>query len=198
MNRRAREWAAEDGVSLIELLLVMALVAVVTAMAVPLTARSVDDARVRSAAGFMAGRLRAARQQAVAASRNVALVFDRAGAEWVFRLCSDGNGNGVRRADIAGGQDQCAPAARVSSLFPTVALGLDAALPAIEAEPGTEDGVRFGPSDIASCSPLGTCSPGTLYLKGSHGPQYAVRVAGMTGRTRVLRYDAGRRQWGTP
>ena len=198
MTYRARGWTADDGVSLIELLLVVALVVTTTVMAVPLTARAIDDSRVRSAAGFLAGRLRAARQQAVAGNRSVALVFDRVGPRWVFRLCSDGNDNGVRRADIAGGHDVCIGTTQVSDLFPGTGFGLDHGLPAIDDPGGNEDGVRFGASDIASCSPLGTCSPGTLYVRGARGPQYAVRVAGMTGRTRVLSYDTGRRQWVTP
>jgi type II secretory pathway pseudopilin PulG len=198
MTVRAREWAAEDGVSLLELLLVLTMVVTTTVMAVPLTARAIDDSRVRSAAGFLAGRLRAARQRAVATNRNVALVFDRIGPGWEFRLCSDGNHNGVRRVDIAGGHDVCIGNTQLSDLFPGTALGLDEALPAIDDADGNDDGVSFGPSNIASCSPLGTCSPGTLYVRGARGRQYAVRVAGMTGRTRVLSYDTGRQRWGTP
>jgi type II secretory pathway pseudopilin PulG len=198
MRDRAREWATEDGVSLIELLLVVALVVTTTVMAVPLTARTVEDSRTRNAAGFLAGRLRAARQQALAGNRSAALVFDRVGPAWVFRLCSDGNGNGVRRADISSGYDICTTSSQVSHLFPGTRFGLDRALPGVDDAGGNEDGVRFGQSDMASCSPLGTCSPGTLYIRGDRGPQYAVRVAGMTGRTRVLRYDTGSRQWGTP
>ena len=46
-----------------------------------------------------------------------------------------------------------------------------------------------------SFTPLGTASSGTLYLRGRDGSEYAVRVLGATGRTRVLRYEAITRTW---
>jgi hypothetical protein len=50
-------------------------------------------------------------------------------------------------------------------------------------------------SALMSFSPIGTASSRTLYLRGGDGSQYAVRVLGATGRTRVLRYVAGTRVW---
>jgi hypothetical protein len=58
------------------------------------------------------------------------------------------------------------------------------------------DGVRIGTSRILSMGPDGTATAGTLYLRGRRG-QYAVRVLGATGRTRVLRYEAGTDTWVT-
>ena len=48
---------------------------------------------------------------------------------------------------------------------------------------------------LMSFTPLGTASSGTLYLRGRDGSQYAVRVLGATGRTRVLRYEPVTRTW---
>jgi hypothetical protein len=43
-------------------------------------------------------------------------------------------------------------------------------------------------------SPDGTATSGTLYLQGKRA-QYAVRVLGATGRTRVLAFDRERQTW---
>jgi hypothetical protein len=59
------------------------------------------------------------------------------------------------------------------------------------------DGVRIGTARILTLSPDGTATSGTLYLQGGHA-QYAVRVLGATGRTRVLKYESGSRSWVSP
>ena len=56
------------------------------------------------------------------------------------------------------------------------------------------DGVRIGTAKILTMSADGTATSGTLYLQGRRA-QDAVRVLGATGRTRVLKYDTGRRTW---
>ena len=56
------------------------------------------------------------------------------------------------------------------------------------------DGVRIGTPKILTISPDGTATSGTLYVQGARA-QYAVRVLGATGRTRVLKYEPGSRSW---
>ena len=53
----------------------------------------------------------------------------------------------------------------------------------------------FDTSVLMSFSPLGTASSRTLYLRGADGSQYAVRVLGATGRTRVLRLVVSTGAW---
>jgi hypothetical protein len=48
---------------------------------------------------------------------------------------------------------------------------------------------------MASFSATGTSSSGTVYLRSPKGAQYAVRISGVTGRTRLLKYDTGSRAW---
>ena len=55
--------------------------------------------------------------------------------------------------------------------------------------------MRIGRSRILTFTPIGTATSGTLYLRGRGSIQFAVRVLGATGRTRVLRYDARLRKW---
>jgi hypothetical protein len=54
--------------------------------------------------------------------------------------------------------------------------------------------VRIGAARILTMSPDGTATSGTLYVQGRRA-QYAVRVLGATGRTRVFKYDTGARTW---
>ena len=65
-------------------------------------------------------------------------------------------------------------------------------------DPDGESGaspLRFGVARMAVFSPTGTASSGTVAFLGPSGVQFVVRVAGVTGRTRVLQFDRGRRLW---
>jgi hypothetical protein len=114
---------------------------------------------------------------------------------WSLRRCQDGNANGLRRREIDEGIDTCTDAVVLEDALPGVAFQIDPALPGPEGSASGDDPVRFGSSDLASCSPGGTCTPGTCFLRSRQGVQYAVRLAGATGRLRILRYDPGSRQW---
>jgi len=196
MHGRTGQPHGDDGATLIELLLALALLGLLTGLAAPVTAHSIDGARAREAAGFMSVRIRLARQQAVFQSRSIGIVFDLVGHRWTFRLCQDGNRNGVRRADITSGTDPCPEGpVDLSQMFPGVDISVDPALPGPEGDPATSDPVKFGLSNIASFAPEGTGTAGTLFLRSKKGGQYAVRVGNITGRTRVLRYDPGSKKW---
>jgi hypothetical protein len=68
-------------------------------------------------------------------------------------------------------------------------------VPDANGESGTgQDGVRIGSARILTMSVDGTATSGTLYVRGRRS-QYAVRVLGVTGRTRMLQYHAGDRTW---
>jgi prepilin-type N-terminal cleavage/methylation domain-containing protein len=194
-----RDAAGDQGLTIVEVLVVAAIVAVVAGISVPVTAAAIDAGRARQAASFMATRFRLARQLAVNASVNVGIVFDLFGGEWTFRVCRDGSNDGVHRADIANGDDPCTDGPyRMSELFPGVDVAIDPTLRGPSGEAPNPDPVRFGRSDLASFSPSGTCTAGSLYLRSRGQVQYAVRLAGVTGRTRVLRYDAASQTWKDP
>ena len=187
---------AEAGVSLAELVIALAIGFVLVAFTVPTTAATIDAGRVNAAASGMASRFRLTRLDAVSRGRSTALVFDQVGARWVFRVCADGNGNGIRRSEIQSGTDVCAAdSIDVQALYPGVRVDVDATLRGPSGEPPSADPVRFGSSNMASFSPLGSCTAGTLFLRSPMGQQYAVRIAGATGRTRVLRYDSAAGIW---
>jgi type II secretory pathway pseudopilin PulG len=188
--------SGQAGTSLAEMLLALGITAVVTSFAVPLTASIVDASRVRQAATFAAIRLRLAKQQAVSRSVSTGLVFDEVGSRWTISICADGNGNGLRRADLRSGQDTCAEGPfDVATMFPGVQIAVDEMIRGPDGDAPIGDPVRFGSSNLASFSPTGTCTAGSLFLRSAKGVQYAVRIAGVTGRLRILRYDPASRTW---
>jgi hypothetical protein len=102
----------------------------------------------------------------------------------------DGNRNGVRTRDIERQVDRpIGPAERLGSRFPGVSIGV---MPGIEID---ADPVQIGATNVMTFTPLGTATSGTVYVRGRGAVQYAVRVLGATGRTRVLRYDPDTRTW---
>jgi hypothetical protein len=85
---------------------------------------------------------------------------------------------------------------RLAYNFPGVRFGLMSGVPDADGAPdrANGDGVRIGSARILTLGANGTATAGTLYVHGRQR-QYAVRVFGVTGRTRVLRYDAKTRKW---
>jgi hypothetical protein len=73
-----------------------------------------------------------------------------------------------------------------------VRIGIDPALGL-----GT-DPIRLSGTTLLSFSPYGTATAGTVYVLGRDGTQLAVRVLGVTGRTRVLRYQRSTNSWDQP
>jgi type IV fimbrial biogenesis protein FimT len=168
------------GFSLLEVLFALGLFLVLSGMAVPQLLVSADRSRARAAARFLASRMALARSQAVARSQSVALRFARDAGGIALTAYADANGNGVRSTDIASGDDPVLdPSVRLSDLFPGVVISA----------------LSIGSSGIMSFTPGGTATSGTVYVRGRDGTQYAVRVLGATGRTRVLRYDGQARDF---
>jgi hypothetical protein len=186
----------DRGATFAELVLAMGLCATLTAIGAPLVAHAIDAGRGRHAAGFIASRFRLARQHAVAQSRSHAIVFDDGPMGWEFRVCVDGNANGVRRAEIGAGIDACPEGPyRLGALVPGTRIAAEGSLPGPEGDPPSTDPVRFGSSNLASFSAVGSSSSGSVFLQSRDGVQYAVRLAGVTGRTRILRYDTASATW---
>jgi hypothetical protein len=188
---------AQRGVSALELLFVVALTAVLAGLAIPLTSGAADEMRSAMAASYLEARIANARVHAVRRSTRVALRFEPARGDYAIAEYADGNGNGVRTADIASGADpQLSPPQTLGGMFSGVAFGLLPGIPTPEDDRSGEeaDGVRLGAARLLSLSADGTATSGSLYLHGRHS-QYAVRVLGATGRTRVLRFDRGTGRW---
>lgn len=194
--RRRRGRAGPAGYTLTEVLLVVSLAGVLGSAAVPIVTAAVDELRTAAAARYLAARIMCDRMDAIRRSTSVALRFQAVASDYVFAPYADGNGDGVRTADITRGLDpRIGEPQQLRDNFPAVRFGLLPGLPDADgAAGGTADGVRIGSARLLTMTPEGTATSGTLYLQGRRA-QYAVRVLGATGRTRVLRYDSGTRTW---
>lgn len=196
---RRRSSRSERGATVVDVVLALAIVAVVAGISVPASATVIDAGRARHAAAFISSRFRLARIEAVNKAANVGVVFDFVNGHWTLRVCRDGTGNGLRRAEIGSGADPCFDGPHeIRALFPGVEIAVDSRLTGPAGEPGSPDPVRFGTADLASFSPAGSCTAGSLFLRSLGGLQYVVRVSGMNGRSRVFRYDLGAHLWREP
>jgi hypothetical protein len=193
--------AQDAGYSLAELLIVLALLAAGGAWSIALIASAEREMRLTGAARLLATCCAQARAEAVRRAANVAIAFAGAGSNPELHLVVDGNGNGVRRAEVDSGADPVIRRiGRVGEHFRGVRFEITAACPEVD---GTEplvpgsDAVRVGASDLLVFTPLGTSSGGTAYLSGEAPSMVAVRVLGATGRVRALRCGAPSGRWGT-
>jgi type II secretory pathway pseudopilin PulG len=184
--------------SLIDLLFALGIAATLGAVAIPQTLTMVDDMRTTAAARSVAASLQRARMVAVVRNRSTAVRFSGAGAESEEAFFVDGNGNGVLSSDIRDGIDRpIGPSQRVADRFAGSGFGALRDLPAVDpgGTPPGDDPVRFGAGSLAVFTPLGTASSGSIYLLGRGGAQFAVRVFGETGKTRVLKFLPRTGRW---
>jgi type II secretion system GspH-like protein len=187
-----------DGYSVLELMMVMGIGVTVSAAAVPQYLTALDDFRTNGAARHIAGRLQRARMEAVMRSTTVGIQFVQSADGYSYAVYADGNSNGVLSRDIQRGVDaQTGAPERLPDLFAGVEFGAIAGLPAVD--PGgaspSADPIRMGSGNLASFSATGSSSSGTVYIRGRHGAQYAVRVFGETGKTRLLKFERRTGLW---
>jgi type II secretory pathway pseudopilin PulG len=184
--------------SLIDLMFALGIAATLAAVGIPSLVAGLDDMRAAAAARYVNTRLQQARTQAIRRNSSTALRFTQGGAAVTIEVFADGNGNGVLSRDISSGVDRLvAGPETLGDRFSGVDFGTLANLPPADpgASPPGSDPIRFGVSDMAVFTPNGTSSSGSVYLLGRNGAQYAVRVLGDTGRTRVLKYHQGTGVW---
>jgi type II secretory pathway pseudopilin PulG len=186
------------GYTLIEVLFALGVMTTMAAATTPRILAALDEYTALGAVRYMSTRLQTTRLEALTRHANVAMRFVQVGDSYHYAAYADGNGDGVRAADIASGVDpKIQDDEQLSDQFAHVDFGTRPGLPAVDPAsppPGT-DPIRFGVSDSAAFTPLGTATPGSLYIIGRRGTQYVVRVLGETGKTRILKFDAHLSEW---
>ena len=195
----ADEPARAAGFTLIEAGVVLLLLAVSAAVALPSMRSGFDGLRGAAAARHLAALFRSARVRAVTQSVHVGLRFERGADGYRYALFADGNGNGLRARDVRSGTDaRLTDFESIGDRFPGVAIGIATRVPGISGR-GTlaagSDPIRFGSADGLTFSPLGAATSGTLYLHHRSGRQFAVRVLGATGRVRILEFNQDTTSW---
>ncbi len=184
--------------TLLELLLCLGLTGVLGLVSTPGLLAARDAVRADGAADYLAALLHGARMEALKRRTYVAVRFEADPGGVSMAAYADGNGNGVRAADIASGTDPLLrPRERLEQRFASVRFGFETGVPDVDgnALAAGADPIRVGTSRMLSFSPTGTSSTGTVYLRGQGRRQLAVRVLGATGRIRTLWFDFGGWQW---
>lgn len=136
--------------------------------------------------------------EAVMRTADVGLQFAVTPTGFAYAVYVDGNGNGIRSADIDAGIDpQISALERLPDRFAGVEFGVLAGLPAVDPSgtPPGDDPIKLGVSNILTYTPLGTSSSGSLYIRGRRDLQFVLRIFGDTAKTRALRFDSKGRQW---
>jgi prepilin-type N-terminal cleavage/methylation domain-containing protein len=189
---------SQKGFSLMELLVAVGLMATGSAVAVPRVLAALDDLRTVGAARYVASRLQQTRMEAVSRMADTAVRFSRTGQSYVYAVFVDGDGDGVRSLDIQSGVDrEIHRGEELAHRFPGVEFGTLPTVPSVDpsgAPPGS-DPIRLGSSDMITFGPLGTSTPGSLYILGPNGRQFVIRVFGETGKSRILRFDTRNGDW---
>lgn len=195
MNRSQR------GFQLLELVIVLALFVLLATLTAPPLLRISSELRLRLAAQEVSSAMGLARALAVRHCANVALKFrPRPFGAATWSLYRDGDGDGVLNRDIDTGVDPILKQPRrLEQIGNRVRFGFPPGRRVRDPGSGQwlkgEDAIRFNSSDLASFSPLGTSTPGTVYLTDGQSQLAAVRVTGRTGKVKVIVYDFGAEVW---
>lgn len=193
----------QRGFSLAEVCLALFLLGLASVIALPSLSVWIDGARLSAASGRLTLLFRQLRYQAIACASCRGVVFGPgSNGTVVFVVAEDGNGNGIRRAEVNDGTDPVVggpvslPAEHGGVCFGIIDTEAVPVLP-----PGSgnlqnpADPIRFGSSDLVSFTPRGTSSSGTVYLLSPRGRMRAVSLYGVTGRIRVWDYLPARGTW---
>lgn len=188
---------AKNGYSLIELLIVLAIIGMFVGIALPSLGTITRRAALRSAATQLRTIFHKARMRAIARHASCGVKFFVAGGEWQYALYDDGDGDGIRNDDINRGIDRRASESR-RALPESSAISFGVLPRRINDPDGDRllpdaSPVQFGRSTICSFSPLGESTSGTIYLTDRRDQLLAVRVYGVTAKIRTLRFDG--RKW---
>lgn len=191
------------GFSLVEALVTLGVLLTLATLSVPPLLRLSTRHELDLAARDVAAVLRLAESYAVRHSTHVAVRFGHSPQGTVtFTLYRDGDGDGVLTQDIETGVDpQVAPAQPLAHFGRRVRLGFPPGI--APRDPGDprrrldrlDDPIRFNRSDLASFSPLGGSTPGSIYLTDGEQGLVAVRVYNRTGKIKLLRYEPSRETW---
>lgn len=189
----------QGGFSALEIIVAVAIVGLIALCSIPAFASYRRSASLTSQAAELRSIFRAVRSRAVASGRHAGVKFTRAADRWTYSLYEDGDGDGIRNDDIASGVDRryAGPSVFVPQFnIARIAL-LDTTIrdPDGDRLPPTASAVQFNRSTICSFAPIGTGTPGTVYITDGVSQLCAIRVYGASGRVRMLRYNAARRRW---
>jgi hypothetical protein len=178
------------------------LIAMTVTISVPALSMLRQRGRTAAGARVLAAELHRMRWESVARRRGMGLWFVQGSDGWEWHVVEDGNGNGLRTAEVRSGVDRTVSGPhRLQASVEGVRLGLlpGVSVPEIPPRRGTlpsgADPVRFGNTDLVAFSPMGRSSSGTLYVTDGRDGLFAIVLFGPGARVRVWRYDHRSETW---
>lgn len=196
----ARPRRLSRGITLPELLTTLAVLSVAGGLSASALHAFAGMTTLRSAAHEIATVFTEARSRAIYRGAYCGVQWVASDGDLTLQVFDDRDGDGVRTDDIRKGIDTPASAAlSVRSRWPKVSVGFIPGFTARDpnGDPAGDlsDPIRFGRSDIASFSPFGDCSPGTIWLGDGARRQSIVRLTPGTARISVYEWAAARGKW---
>ncbi len=189
------------GISILEAVLVTAVLAIIVTVASPELKEMRRAAALRSASSQLKGLLYRCRADAVMNARSTAAVFERLpDGSWRCFIAVDGDGDGIRSRDIRRLVD---PIVGEIIHFEVGGAGLGILRGEFVPDPcgrgrlrgDLSDPVRAGRGNMITFTPRGTASPASLYLTDHHARMRVLRIYGGTGRVISRVWRSGWSEW---
>jgi len=203
MHHKVIGGVGERGISLLEIVLVVAVLTILVTAALPYLGEARRAAALGGASRQLRGLLFRCRAYAIMNARSTAVVFERReDGEWRCFIAADGDGDGILRRDIERRVD---PVIGEVLVFEAGGAGLGILQGEFVPDPSgrgrlrgnLNDPVRAGRGDIITFTPGSTATPSSIYLTDHHARMRVLRVYGGTGRVRSLVWRSGWSTWRT-
>ena len=203
MERRRTRQPQNRGMSLVELVVLLAVVAIIATVTVPALGDAHRAAALAGAAGRVRGLMFRCRAVAVMEQRSTGLVFERRpDGAWRCLIAADGDGDGILRRDIERGID---PVISEILEFAPREAGLGILEGEFVPDPSGRgrlrgdhaDPVRAGRGDIISFTPDGHVTPASVYFSDRRTRMRVLRTYGASGRVISLHWRSGWPEWRT-
>jgi type II secretory pathway pseudopilin PulG len=188
------------GASLPELLTVLAILGAMAATALPSLLDVLAQSSLSSACNDVMAVFTQARARATFHGCDVGVKWVSSGGDIVLSIYEDRNGNGVTAADIKKGIDKLVGGpywfrGRYPGITFSFLPGFEGLDPSGDPIGDLSDAIRFGRSDIATFSPTGNASPGSVYLSNGKHRQAVVRVSPATARIQIFDWMGKKQKW---
>ncbi len=185
------------GFTLIELMMVMAIITAIAAIVLPRLDPFVLQRRLKSAARLLSGTISLAYGEAISKNTTYRLYFDvNEGTYWITeveKLEEDEGestavgiriGTGFELLEYTDGAEKVEEKAPTEPMFAPKQLPPGVRFASVEV--GRDIGVSSAGTRYIEFNPLGSASPATISLVNDEGEQFVVRYDGVTGMPRLV------------
>jgi type IV fimbrial biogenesis protein FimT len=181
-----------NGFTLLELLMVVLIISIITAMAIPGFGVWLPNYRLKSAARDVFSNFQLAKLSAVKQNRAWAVIFDAGESPGRYFLCSDDGGDGWDGPDFIGGNDTVEKIVDLANYGNDIAFGHGDATDNATTGGGSfpDDDISYTtPENTAIFSPGGTISNlGYVYLSNDRGQAFAIGTPSTAGVIVIRRW----------